>query len=1300
MVCSVNSIAPQIDINKVTLESPRGDNPENEVIITLDTSVVEEITGRAAARWFEESGYSEFLRIRTVYSFNSGLSAGLDYAKQRFNQYMNLSKPINTQDGELNVNDFIFLTYIRMADEGQLLSNSYLSEVPQEWITMVDGEQVVRPIVLQNEEFLANPENSPFYSRTNIGAIEESSRVNGTQGGVMKANAWRGLYYQDFSLSDMVEKSDLPGNRTGYNTQTENGENGILKERVFLKQLQIKTNDLGRNTTDGNINHLSIYCYLYLDVEEFYRSLSVDLPEDTIYEALSTGMGEISSATVIGDYLEYTPINIEEITDESGTKKYVTDNIGQGRYANWGGRSFTQVLSPFIVQSPMFVSAPEVSILEDLRMLGQMDPDPIQYRIFDKVYNSLQGSSLASPVADMIKDENSFSEIYLTKNEDEMVNYLFFCDQQSLLANSSPLPYLYMNDVTFNELTSGFITIPYPYNADRILRVPIGVPPAGILETTAKRRRTSFTQTTQDNQLPSFKNTKRIRPTDQFVEERVNISKTNISFPSSLSETGNKKIAVYEGHDMMDDVPSNEIARYQYGVKITFHDASLSYMKKALDILSEAEQTTREIYNYIITSPPTNYSNPNWSQRQDPRIRNGLYDYNTGRIRLDLSTVIYDTVTRLSPDGDVFPGLRPGALLESDRSLHDVLSQQIEIYVSMLEKFKIDTSPEFIRFVLHNMIESQAAAKILEVADTIGMFVSSLDSVVSSIFPKSNYDKQQSKIKPLIGRVPTLGSKLLLYEKEHYFRNLISVGVNDKFGYSYFSHPSADRGDNTRIQHNIKRMSAQAFTFRAQDEVLKCFKATNGDSLVGNRMDGAFASLGAPFKTSAYRYLTPGTIKRPGKPDILQMTSAGLRQNDMASVTLGMNSYADLFLDLVKHKHTSKFFNKESDTLQNVNYADPPNNLQNQVFDSVDDLLVKNYGSSLKAGRDILVQDFSVPSERRGMPTGLTTSGRPGRRGSISFGGEAMYASILGGSSRVNPAAVTGSDAIENRHREQANELRQELSDRASVTSNPPLKLSFAIMGEMELDNSIGSNYESIMFNSISNMGRHLVGDDPADVLFEIQSGILQTFPNHLKALMIVGSTVEGSSIGGGFSFDAKRFVLRDLETSEEADENISYQASGLSNPPYGVVKDPMKVYEKFMSIWMNYKQLAVVEYLDGFGDLVFDEEETPNIDRAYTQEKLAFPEWKKIDNNIMQRLLTGEGGNIGELFCRLRFISNGDLVDEARMAASQLAEGEGNVLEISEQISRIRESDIFGSQEIFNLPIYDEYFFIQGVSE
>ena len=45
--------------------------------------------------------------------------------------------------------------------------------------------------------------------------------------------------------------------------------------------------------------------------------------------------------------------------------------------------------------------------------------------------------------------------------------------------------------------------------------------------------------------------------------------------------------------------------------------------------------------------------------------------------------------------------------------------------------------------------------------------------------------------------------------------------------------------------------------------------------------------------------------------------------------------------------------------------------------------------------------------------------------------------------------------------------------------------------------------------------------------------------------------------------------------------------------PPYPKTLDPMRSYSKFLAFWMNYKQIAVVEYLDGFEN-VLDKPELP----------------------------------------------------------------------------------------------------------
>ena len=66
---------------------------------------------------------------------------------------------------------------------------------------------------------------------------------------------------------------------------------------------------------------------------------------------------------------------------------------------------------------------------------------------------------------------------------------------------------------------------------------------------------------------------------------------------------------------------------------------------------------------------------------------------------------------------------------------------------------------------------------------------------------------------------------------------------------------------------------------------------------------------------------------------------------------------------------------------------------------------------------------------------------------------------------------------------------------------------------------------------------------------------------------------------------DAKRFVLEDKDVSSVG-QAITNLYEGDSFPPYKNAKDPMKVHSKFLTFWMNYKQIGVLEYLAGFENL------------------------------------------------------------------------------------------------------------------
>ena len=149
----------------------------------------------------------------------------------------------------------------------------------------------------------------------------------------------------------------------------------------------------------------------------------------------------------------------------------------------------------------------------------------------------------------------------------------------------------------------------------------------------------------------------------------------------------------------------------------------------------------------------------------------------------------------------------------------------------------------------------------------------------------------------------------------------------------------------------------------------------------------------------------------------------------------------------------------------------------------------------------------------------------------------------------------------------------------------------------------------------------------------------------------------------------------------------VSFYENGRDYPPFSQTKDPMKIYAKFLAFWMNYKQIAVVEYLTGFGNLSESEltrtvEFGSNVldggerlpDGAFT-EKMKLDQWAEITPEVINELQQGQ-----KLLCRVRPLEESDY--------QFLGEEVGK----SDIIENLRNA--FTSIEALNLPMYNEYFF------
>ena len=112
-----------------------------------------------------------------------------------------------------------------------------------------------------------------------------------------------------------------------------------------------------------------------------------------------------------------------------------------------------------------------------------------------------------------------------------------------------------------------------------------------------------------------------------------------------------------------------------------------------------------------------------------------------------------------------------------------------------------------------------------------------------------------------------------------------------------------------------------------------------------------------------------------------------------------------------------------------------------------------------------------------------------------------------------------------------------------------------------------------------------------------------------------------------------------------------------------------MNSYTKFLAFWMNYRQIAVVEYLDSFSSV---EGEGTN------RERLKLDNWRTLDSKLIDNPDIGNG----KILCRTRVL---EPVEYLQMFENVFTDAERSEL-----------LKFFETKQIFNLPLYNQYFYIQ----
>ena len=453
---------------------------------------------------------------------------------------------------------------------------------------------------------------------------------------------------------------------------------------------------------------------------------------------------------------------------------------------------------------------------------------------------------------------------------------------------------------------------------------------------------------------------------------------------------------------------------------------------------------------------------------------------------------------------------------------------------------------------------------------------------------------------------------------------------------------------------------------RAQEEFNKYFGYYVADGSPSSLVDNL--TLSAGYANSSYQYFTPKSIKIYGEDRINQPSYRNPEQN---IIKYDLDRYGELFYDIISMNRQTKYLNHPFYELKVPGVASPRQLEQSILGElafynciSQEDKIVQ-LKPPVKSDKPLKSTKVRKQQNEEGNDNiGLF---------SFAFGGSKSnngeYNTFLNDLNKPYSPNATGSFGVlsDTKRDKTTDGTIDQLSMENSA--KPPIKFLFNILGELELrpDANLLSSYEKASFNS-SLVGNKKMGITAQNVKNTIE-GPLSFYPNQLKSLYTSAASQQQLLLGNGF--DAVRVELEDQDAGTP-NTTISAIIPGQDFPPYAGVSDPMKVYSKFLAFWMNYKQIAVLEYLAGFGNMATSNLEN-NFDNLDTDtesfnSKLGQPIWKKFDIETYE-LTRGQTH-----LCRWRNFSPSDIDQGSSIFLPQV-----------------------DSKDLFDLPIYNNYFLLRG---
>jgi len=817
----------------------------------------------------------------------------------------------------------------------------------------------------------------------------------------------------------------------------------------------------------------------------------------------------------------------------------------------------------------------------------------------------------------ILNKQNYFTDFWMTKDNDENNRFIFSFDLKTYLAENSIYPFVYANDFLSNAVINGGTDIS-PDELSSVVSTQVfrntirnsGVVAVNNLGTTGPGATSG-----------DFTNTETI-PVPEVKEVSLNL-------PNGSGIDSSSPVVFYEGCDKFStDLRLDEqiSGKYQYSVKCTIRDNSPEMMRKLSNLLYGLKVRVSLVYDYIVADSSVLFGN------------NPAYNLTTGRLNRSINSILLNL-------GD--------QQVSAGSEILDVLST----YEQIVNALSQDNDPVNLVSFYQNRFEAEEGRIdpiiLKEIEMVLDLGIRFVQDNLAKVFPSDPFGRHQNANRTFFAQNASRSTRQNTLVAEHRFMDIFEKGKSEGFGVDYiFNNDAADQ---------LRTINVSNFTERRQEEFRKYFFTTNGSAVLTPE---------GTYEDSSFAYFTPKTIKTPGRQAIDQPSFV----TEATSIDYDFDRYGQLYADLVSLHEMSRKTNAKYATLE------PPVGKQsrnNKNYASIKRLLEQEYGVSIK---EDVVPQFSSPQIMRGKRKHTLYNLRD-RENCGPNGGLMLLQSIIGGENTQSSATKNYFSQSDNKIKEESFDLSKGSTDTNAIKNDlkdRAIRLPFVILGELTLNKEIIQQSRGIKntFNSLSEF-RKILDISEKNITQKVESEIFGLLPNQLKSMIIFTSTIQDLPLGnadGSLAFEARRFSLKEEPVEEGADLVSFYNSDQRAASIYSLAEDPMKTYARFLTFWMNYRQIAVVEYLDGFASLEsIDENDTIRSIRY----KLS--NWRTLTPALVQQV-EDAGGSI---LCRVRSMKADDYL---QILGDNLSAQQKNRM-----INYLQE------KEVLEMPTYNQYFYIQS---